>query len=155
MIRSIRFLLPKKNEGSVALAEKVLTTMELLRTLNSEMYKEWYCGGNSREQALKNNFSFNINFIEQTILNNWNKKFPDLGSHFGWWNGKEDDFSCAITFTLGMTNSNENMHNVWTLTMPYDKMYYNKQINSNLIKEIENIGKKIWMPLEIKKFKRE
>lgn len=155
MISSIRFLLPKKNEGSTMLAEKVLLTMEFLRTLNPEMYKKWYRGGNSRKQALENPFSFSITFIEQTILDSWDKKFPDLGSRFGWWNGKEDEFTSGVLFSLGMTNSNPNINNVWTLTMPSDKTYYNEHISFDLIKAIEQKGIEIWEPIEIKIINRE
>lgn len=147
-------MLPKENDGSTILAEKVLLTMESLRTCNPEMYAQWYCSANSRKQSLETSFLFEIGFIEKTIMNNWDKKFPDLGSHFGWWNGKDDNLSCVITFTLGITNKNDNIQNVCTLTMPYDKTYYNNQINSNLIHEIKRIGHDIWNPIEVKEFMR-
>lgn len=119
------------------------------------MYAQWYCCGYSRKQALKKTVSFDVDCIEIAIQNNWDKKFPVLGSHFGWWNGKEDDFSCGISFTLGMTSKNENIHNVWSLTMPYDEAYYNEHVSYDLIRKIKEFGDKVWNPIEIKEFNRE
>ena len=154
MIRCIRFDFPKGNDGSKDFAEKILQTIETLKTLNSELFEKWYEQAYSRKRALEKSVLFDINYIEHCVITNWDKKFPDLGFHFQWWNGKEDDFSCAISFNLGKTVNNDNLSNVWNISFPFDEKYYKEHVSLELIKEIKKMGKEIWQPLEIKEFER-
>jgi hypothetical protein len=155
VMRSIRFTPPKKKEDTKTLAIKVLQTIDELKSLDAELFGQWCEKAYSKKEAMKKLVAFDLEFIENTIIKNWDKKFPELGCHIAWWSGKDDDgLNSEIFFIIGTTSTNDYLQNNIAISFP-NKIDYMLQVDKNFIEKIKSIIEKIWNTTDYKIFYRE
>ncbi len=95
-----------------------------LKTFDPRL-SEWYLGGNSRKEAMKNKVEFTYDFIKQSFYKN--KKdddYPEFTFTFGLWNGaKIDAESFGVNVSLGGDDP-ENYNNNCLFNFPYKGEIY-------------------------------
>mgnify|MGYP000870876600 CR=1 FL=1 len=146
-VEGIRCIVPKYKESSESLSKKVLNTLFLLREIDESLFTEWYEQGNSKKEALNLKLSLDIDSIEKIVLKEWDKKFPDLGSNFIFWSGKNNDLeNTNISFRIGLLSQNKNLNNRVVISFP---MAIRIRKNDERINRISIALSQIWRTKEI------
>jgi len=83
------------------------------------------------------------------IQKEWDKKMPQLGSHFTFWTGKaNDEENAEVNFNIGQTNDNKHLRNVVGVSFPASEgLRYPK--DDRRIQDIVALIKRTWNPMEI------
>ncbi len=143
-IEIIRGIIPKKNETTSYLTEKVLETLSGLRQIDNNLFENWYEQGGNKKEALRNKISFEYDNIEQLIKKNWDKKNSDLGCSFSLWTGNKIELSnTLISFRVGLISKNENLNNRIVISLPFlHKLRLTA--DSVIITDIQKLISTIW-----------
>ncbi|MDI9866328.1 hypothetical protein QM480_18455 [Flectobacillus sp. DC10W] len=142
-MRTIRFSVPKQEENPEIISEKVFSFLHGLRNINESIFSDWFQQGWSKKEALSKKVDIEKNYLLSVVNKNWDKKFPELGTKFSLWTGKDNDlFNCISTFSLGKTTKNSNIRNIVTLVVP--KQENVPDIGENEIQSIISLMKEIW-----------
>jgi len=146
---NIKGVIPKNKVTLDELSNKVLIFLKSLNQIDEKLFSDWYEQGWSKKEALKKKVSLEKEYIRKIIENEWDKKFPDLGSGFTFWTGKDDDMkNSRISFTIGLITKNEYLNNIVSLSLPKsDELKINK--NDERIKKIEKLIRDVWDSTEI------
>ena len=119
MCRDIRLNVSKKKEQPEEIAKKILLFLNGLKKLDETEFSVWYQQGWSKKEALSKKVLFEEEYILNTVNKNWDKKFPELGTHFSFWTGKDDDLkNSLVSFMLGATSKNPNINSNLLLKIP-------------------------------------
>lgn len=149
-VRHIRVTPAKVNISAEELSQKVFEFLINLKEIDSSLFSQWYEKGNTRQEALENKIPLESSFFTEKIKKKWDKKFPDLGSSIGFWNGNiEDEKSSDISFRLGVTSKNKNINNNISISFPSFKELRITKDDERIFK-IKRLITYIWDPLEIK-----
>lgn len=142
-MRTIRFSVPKQPKSSEVISEEIFTFLMGLKNIDAEVFTEWFQQGRSKKEALSKKVCIDKTYIQEVVNKHWDNKFPELGTHFSFWTGKDDDlFNSLISFLLGMTTKNKNLSNIVTLKIP--KQENAPSIDGEKIQAIVSLMKKIW-----------
>jgi hypothetical protein len=87
--------------------------------------------------------------LADIIQKEWDKKMPELGSHFAFWTGNTDDEANAqVNFNIGQTNDNRHLRNMVGVSFPArEGLRYSKE--DQRISDIIALMKRAWEPSEV------
>lgn len=149
-VRSLRFTLPRTDEGIKDIAVKVLLTIQNLREFAPNLFNKWFEQSKTKKEAKQLEVRFDIGSIEAILQKNWDNKFKELGSSFSLWSGKEKNVSYVqLGFILGTTSPNQNLKNNLFIQFPYEEEFCITAENLEYIENIQSLITNIWHPLEI------
>ena len=149
VVESIRVYLPKVAIDAKDLSIKVLHFLGSLKEIDKELFSEWYEQGKTKKEAQERKVIFDATYLENVINREWDKKFPELGSTFIFWTGRNNDSeNVKLNFSIAKTTSNKFLSNVVGISFPQCK---DLQIvkDDKRFKDITVTMKTIWNPLEI------
>lgn len=130
----------KDNEISVAeCAENIYEFLLILQKHNNVLFQKWYEQGNSKKEALKNKVELSQECFYKIVKQNWDKKFPHLGSSFTLWTGNiKEGHSASISFRLGAYGNKPHIKSSCVISFPYEgeqmRFYMEETNRQNLIK---------------------
>jgi len=149
VIDSIRVYLPKTATGAKTLAIKILHFLSSLREIDNDLFPDWYEQGKTQKEAKERKVVFETTYLENVISGEWDKKFPELGSTFSFWTGKDNDIeNSKLNFSVGKTTTNKHLSNIVGISLPRKTDMLIKR-DDERIKKIITLMKSIWNPLEI------
>jgi len=148
-VENIRGILPKKEENIIELTDKVLLFIESLKKIDENLFFNWYEQGWSKKEALEKKVVFEKEFIQKVIEKAWDKKFPELGSNFTFWSGKDSNlYGAQISFRVGLISKNKYLTNIVNVSLPTsEELRIDK--NDPKIKNILKLIKEIWNTKDI------
>lgn len=148
-VENIRGFIPKKKETTADLSDKILFFLDSLKQIDEDLFSIWFEQGWSQKEALEKKVVFEKEFIQKVIEKAWDKKFPELGSHFTFWSGKESDlYGTQISFKIGLISDNKNLRNRVIVSLPTSKeLRINR--NDQKIENIIKLIKEIWSTKDI------
>ncbi len=128
-------------------ATRVLDFILLLQKQNPSLFGTWYETANSLENALKRKVVIDHEYFSKLVEKKWDKKFPQLGAGISLWNGNVTDGNAsAITFSIGSSSTNPNIHNSCVVSLPIEGEgadYYKVPENQKKLIELMN---DFWKP---------
>lgn len=143
MFRNIRLKVPKVKETPEEIAKQILKFLNGLKSIDEVEFSEWYEQGWSKKEALSKNVLLTEDYLSNTIKENWDKQFPEMGTNFSFWNGKEDDiFGSLISFDLGIYTQNPKLNANVLLEIPIEANA--PTLNEEKVKEIVTLMQDIW-----------
>ena len=143
MVRYIRYNISKQEEDSEKIVEKVLQFLNKLESINEIEFSNWFQQGWNKKESLEKKVFLEKDYLLNIINKSWDKKFPELGTRFTFWSGKDDDlFNSMIIFSLGITSKNIKISNIVTLKFP--SIENAPSIDEEKIKSILRLFKEIW-----------
>src|SRR5579859_7071352 len=102
LVRNIRGTLPKKKESVEALAEKATLFLNGLKGIVPERFSAWFEQAWSKKTALQKEVTIDAGHLAGIIQKEWDRKFPELGSHFTFWSGNAVEEEVAkVDFIIG------------------------------------------------------
>jgi len=139
MLKKIRLDIPKMIEEPKEIATKVLRFLNGLKIIDELEFSNWYEQGWSKKEALSKKVILEEEYLISVINDNWDKKFPELGTLFSFWTGKDDnEVNSVVSFTLGTTSKNPNLKGKVLLKFP------NETFNEEKVKKIISLLQEIW-----------
>lgn len=148
LIRNIQGVLPKKEETVELIADKIVNFLNGLHAIDSQLFNDWYETGWSKKEALQKKVLINTDFITEIVKKEWDKKFPELGSKFSFWSGKDDLEDVDLSFGLGKTIENKNIKNAINISFPFDERLRLKK-DDEKVSQIVELIKKCWNPISV------
>jgi|SRR5690348_8259097 len=146
LIRNIQGVPPKKEETVELIADKIVNFLNGLHEIDPQLFNDWYEQAGSKKEALQKKVLINTEFIQGVVRKEWDKKFPELGSGFSFWSGKDDLEDVVLTFGVGMTTKNKNINNVINIKLPFDKTLRLKK-DDEKVSQIVELIKRCWNPV--------
>ena len=149
-VKHIRATPFKTNLSKEDISRNVIEFLVKLREIDMTLFSQWYEKGWTKQEAMKKKIPFEYNFIFNKVEENWDKKFPELGSSINFWNGSVDEEkSSQISFRVGTTSKNININNNLSILFPSFKTLRISEDNLKII-EITKLIEDIWKPIDIK-----
>jgi hypothetical protein len=143
MCRNIRLNVPKKKESPEEIAKQILKFLNGLKSIDEAEFSEWYELGWSKKEAQSNKVPFEEEYLLGKINKRWDKQFPELGTHFSFWNGKDDDdANSLVSFILGVTSKNPNLSANVRIEIPSEENI--PTLNEEKVKRIVALMQDIW-----------
>lgn len=148
-VENIRGNLQKKEGSIIELTDKVLLFLESLKKIDESLFSSWYEQGWSKKEALEKKVVFEKEFIQKVIEKAWDKKFPELGSHFTFWSGKDSNlYGAQISFRIGLISKNKYLNNIVNVSLPTSKELRTDK-NDPKIENIIKLIKETWNTKDI------
>lgn len=142
-MRRVHFYIPKQQQSSDSISDKVSTFLQGLKSLNESLFSDWYQQGWSKKEAQSQKVELDKSHLLEIVNKSWDKKFPELGTKFTFWTGKDNDLlNSTVTFSLGKVTKNVNLTNIITLQIP-DQINVS-DIGENEIQSIISLLKEVW-----------
>jgi len=92
---------------------------------------------------------FDASYLAGVIGKEWDKKFPDLGSHFTFWSGDEEELDgVEVSFMIGATSGNQQIRNAVMASFPHKEAFWPRK-DDQRVKDIVALMKKIWGVTEV------
>ena len=142
MFRIIRLNVPKQKEQPETIAQKVLAFLEGLKIIDEVEFSNWYEQGGSKKEALSKKVLFEPDFLLNKVNENWDKKFPELGTHFSFWSGRDGVFDSSVSFNLGKTTTNTKLNTKVIIEIPIEANA--PTLNNEKVQEIIALMQDIW-----------
>ncbi len=142
MDRNIRLNVPKKKEYPEEIAKNVLKFLNGLKIIDESEFSSWHEQGWSKKESLSKKVSFEEEYLLGIVNKCWDKIFPELGTHFSFWTGKDDFDSSLVSFNLGMTTKNKNLSANVRIEIPTE--FNAPTLNDEKVKEIVALMQEIW-----------
>lgn len=143
MCRNIRLNVPKKKEQPEEIAKKVLKFLNGLKAIDEREFSDWYEQGWSKKEALSKKVLIEEEYLLNKVNKRWDRKFPELGTRFSFWTGKDDDLlNCLVSFNLGKTTKNPNLNANVRLEIPIEANA--PTLNDEKVKAIIVLMQEIW-----------
>ncbi|NCI50330.1 hypothetical protein GWC95_10385 [Sediminibacterium roseum] len=120
-VKSIRVFLKKGHTKPESLPVKVLEFLKSLRDIDAQLFSTWFEQGQSKKQALSKEVRFEERYIAELITKEWDDKFPELGSTFMLWSGKDSEVkNTKVSFRIGVTSSKSHATEFIGISMPFE-----------------------------------
>ena len=143
MLRKIRLNVPKVKETPEEIAKQILKFLNGLKCIDEVEFSAWYEQGWSKKEAQSKKVPFEEEYLLKKVNKRWDKQFPELGTSFSFWTGKNDeDSNSSVSFTLGMSTKNVNISANVLLKIPIEANA--PTLNEEKVKEIVTLMQDIW-----------